>query len=402
MAGAEFAKFKQHQMAEMQVHFDQEIRGRVNHSNESIDPNLTQDNYYLGANSYEDMLRSMDNKITYADKYHPNQRQSNRRKECFTLEVPCPPELEDTPEEDKFYQLVYDMYSAYLPGIVGGCVHKDEKHDYYDSAKGDMVTSRNHMHIIGACITQDGRCHTSDTINKQMCQRVNDDIQALCLNTWGISYQTGEGRKGKKKTVEELKQQSQIALQQKLAKEGLIVVTEMRVEKKELENTIEDLSMLEQAYTANIQQQENTISANQDTLAKIDNAETIIHRAIKLEKESDKLTTEINIKKESIADLETQAELIRESEAFQRKIEVKSKLKRLSELLTILEKKYEKLENLVHMVLDLFNRKQYETAKLYEAEITKEKKEIETYTQEFDTLQRDIADYDDGEWEYER
>ena len=73
-----------------------------------------------------------------------------------------------------------------LPELVGGCVHKDEKHEYYDPNKKEYVVSGNHMHLIGACITQDGRCHTSDTINPEMCKKANAlQIKIdTALNSW--------------------------------------------------------------------------------------------------------------------------------------------------------------------------------------------------------------------------
>lgn len=246
MAGVEFEKYLNGAFGEMSCHFDNTLRAdeRVHHSNQTINSELTPLNYYVGASSYQEICRNTENIISEADEKKPPKRVRADRKVSFSLEIPCPPELEGTDQEDIFYQKVYEMYKSYLPGTTGAVVHKDEKHEYYDSKKEEMCVSLNHMHLMGACLTEDGRINCHDLIDTKMCQKVNDDIQKLCLQEWGISYQTGEGRRGAKRTVEQCKAESEVALQAKLAKENLTVVSEMRQEKKTLANEIEDLEII--------------------------------------------------------------------------------------------------------------------------------------------------------------
>jgi hypothetical protein len=241
MAGVEFAKYGGSALGELSVHFDNEIRAdeKTVHSNVTINKELTYKNYYIGADSYQEIVEKIDNIIEEADAKNPPKRVRKDRKVWFSLEVPCPPELEGTDQEDIFYKKVFEMYKEYLPGLVGGVVNKDEKHEYLDSKKG-WVISRNHAHFLGASLTKDGRINTHDLITKEMCQKVNDDIQELCLKEWGISYQTGEGRQGAKKTVEQLKSESAVRLQEKLAKEGLDVVYTMRQEKDTLQGELKE------------------------------------------------------------------------------------------------------------------------------------------------------------------
>lgn len=288
MAGVEFAKYNLTQGHELGVHLDNDIRSNkgINHSNITINKDLTHLNYYLGVNTYTELMSKIEEKVIYADQHHPNKRKSKKRKEMFSLEVPCPPELEGTPQEDDFYKKVYDMYKKMLPGIVGACIHKDEKHEYYDSKKQEMMLSRNHMHILGACITKDGRCHTSDTITPEVCQKVQDDIQNLCLEEYGISYQTGEGRTGEKKTVEELKAESQVKLQEKLAKENLTVVEELREEKEILKAEVEESDAIVKMNENIIFQQDEQISHNQEILNEIlDNISKSKEELVEVKKE---------------------------------------------------------------------------------------------------------------------
>ena len=244
MAGVEFRKYGSSSLGEMRCHFDNDVRADENtiHSNKTINKEETYKNYYIGASDYQEIVDKIDTIIEEADANNPPKRLRKDRKVSFSLEVPCPPELEGTDQEDIFYQKAFEMYKDYIPGLVGGVVNKDEKYRYLDSRKGEWVTTRNHIHLLGACLTEDGRINAHDLLTKEMCQKVNDDIQALCLSEWGISYQTGEGRQGTKKTVEQLKSESAVRLQEKLAKEGLDVVVNMRQEKETLQEEINNKS----------------------------------------------------------------------------------------------------------------------------------------------------------------
>lgn len=282
MAGVEFAKFGGSAFGEMGIHFDNELRAdeRATHSNKTINRELTCNNYYIGATTYREIVERTTNLISETDAINPPKRVRKDRKVSFSLEVPCPPEIEGTDQEDVFYKKAFEMYKEYLPGITGAVVHKDEKHEYYDSKKDEYCVSRNHMHILGACLTKDGRINCRDLINTEMCQKVQDDIQTLCLQEWGISYQTGEGRSGSKKTVEQLKAESEVSLQGKLAREKIETVREKSEEEQKLNASIEqkteELSEKTTAIQANekvivdqieqINEQKEEISENEKTI----------------------------------------------------------------------------------------------------------------------------------------
>ena len=264
MAGVEFGKYGASALGEMGVHYDTQLRmdDTINHSNKDIDRTRTHLNYSIGVASWNELVEKCEKAATDADALNPPKRVRKDRKYYFSLEVYCPPELVDTPQEDEFFQKVYEMYKEYLP-IQGGFVHKDERHEYYDSKKDEMVMSRDHMDLFGACITSDGRLNCHDLINKEMCQKVNDDIQAMCLKEFQVSYQTGEGRTGSYKSVEELKQESQVRLEEKLAKEE---VTIKKNTIKEMDDIIKMNENIISSQDAQIEEQATTISQNNDVL----------------------------------------------------------------------------------------------------------------------------------------
>lgn len=308
MAGVEFKKYLSSSFGEMSCHFDNELRAdeRIKHSNQTINSELTHLNYYIGASSYHEICRNTENIISEADEKNPPERVRKDRKVAFSLEVPCPPELEGTDQEDFFYQKVYEMYKKYLPGTTGAVVHKDEKHEYYDSKKNTMCVSLNHMHLMGACLTEDGRINCHDLINTKMCQKVNDDIQKFCLQEWGISYQTGEGRHGAKRTVEQCKAESEVALQKKLARENLTVVSEMRQEKKTLTNEIADLNIIKEINEKQIsdldKQVEEKITLVKDLTEKVE-SKTV--ELANLENEASRKTRLVDKLNDALANLFT-------------------------------------------------------------------------------------------------
>lgn len=239
MAGVEFAKYSSGNLGELDIHFDLDKRKKCDHSNRDIDRTKVKHDYYIGVRDWEEAKDKIEETVRKADEENPPKRVRADRKHWFCLEVPCLPEIEGTGEEDVFYKMVFEMYKKYLPGLVGGEVHKDEKHTYFDPQKKEYVESLNHLHLFGACLTDDGRINAKSLISPEMCKRVNDDIQQLCLERYGVSYQTGEGRRGSKKTVEQLKAESEVSLQGQLAKEKIEIVRAKSEEEQKLNASIE-------------------------------------------------------------------------------------------------------------------------------------------------------------------
>lgn len=209
MAGAEFCKYKKGAIGDagFDAHFDNELRAdpRIEHANVHIDIAKTHLNYCIGTSGWAETRRRIDARMERADEEHPPQRIRANRVGFYSLNVKCPPELEDTEKEAEFFKKAYETACEVMSSVEGAFVHKDEKHEYTNTDTGEKVISRYEMHIFGAAITDDGRLNGKDAICPEKCKEINDKMQAMCLREFGISYQTGEGRKGKKKrTVEQV------------------------------------------------------------------------------------------------------------------------------------------------------------------------------------------------------
>lgn len=246
MAGVEGAKLGSSALDEMGCHYDTVTRAseKVAHSNESINKALTHQNYFLGCSGWEEARNKIKATIEEADALNPPKRVRADRKTWVDFVVWCPPELEGTIDEDRFFQEAYTTLEKECPGGLYGTVHKDERHEYYDPDKKELVRSRIHGHYLAPALTkpakENGRINCKEFLSPEKCQRVNDAIQEMCLREFGVSYQTGEGRKGKKRSVEDIKGRSQVMLEEKLAKEGLTVVAEKRQELTEVEEKLEE------------------------------------------------------------------------------------------------------------------------------------------------------------------
>ena len=277
MAGVEVKKYEGGSMGDADIHFDLDKREVCDHSNRAIDKSLVKDDYYIGASSWSDIKKKMRDIIKDADEKHPPKRVRKDRKLWFTVEMPCPPELEGTDKEDLFFKRSYEVLSESLP-LVGAEIHKDEKHEYWDPKKEAFMTSLNHMHAMGPCLTKDGRINAHDLLTQELCQKINDDIQKMCLREFGISYQTGAGRKGSpKKTVEELKNESQASLEAKLVKDlkeeqkaitGAVLNMQAIETKKEAH--IEELTSIEDQKTSHIEELDSIITMNEQIITQND------------------------------------------------------------------------------------------------------------------------------------
>lgn len=265
MAGVEFAKFSLSNLSEMDIHFDLNKRKVCDHSNISIDKNLVEKDYFINASNWEEVKERINSTVEEADKKNPPKRVRKDRKHLFTLCVTCPPELEGTSQEDLFYKKAFEVLSQEVP-IEAGEVHKDEKHQYYDTKKKSMEVSRNHCHFFGACLTNDGRINAHDLINQERCQRVNDVIQQMCLDEFGISYQTGLGRSGEKKTVEQLKAESETSYQAGLVKEKIQQQEQLSMEISQKISEIAEMNSIVQMNTSIIKKQDEKIITQKEAI----------------------------------------------------------------------------------------------------------------------------------------
>ena len=169
--------------------------------------------------------------------------QTNRRKDrmdvCF-LEIPFPKELSgfDTETYEKgqrwivrVVECIRDVYRGKMDiTILPGVVHVDEVHDYYHVEKDMMRESVFHAHIPCMTVnTETGSFNGKWFSSREHMRKVNNSIQKMSMEEFGVSFLTGEKYKSLK-TVERLKAESEAA-----ENEMRIAKLKLREEQKKVE-----------------------------------------------------------------------------------------------------------------------------------------------------------------------
>lgn len=203
MASVNWLKLTPQKAAALSVHFGKS-RGKVNHSNEDIDPARTWANSAIGASSYEEAYTRMKERTAAADAVEPPKRVKADRKIAVMLEYPCPAAIRAQGRDEEFFKAAHALYSAFFgpENVHGTFVHRDEAHEYTDR-DGTKRESLYHAHTLVSCYVEGKgiNCKQFETrarlteLNRAMCEMVRREF--------GVEYNTGETPRGK--TVEALK-----------------------------------------------------------------------------------------------------------------------------------------------------------------------------------------------------
>lgn len=206
MASVDYKKIKTKADAAALIrHCDTDERLEHNHSNEEIDKSETENNLNLYSINYLDVLKKIKERIQYLD----DTTNTNKRKdrvEMFSLIVPsCENMSIETSKEFlndalKIIENVYDKKN-----IMNAYLHVDEIHEYIDDFK--IKKSRPHLHIYIIASDHEGKLNGKWFSSKAMMKKVNKEIDDLARNKYNERFMTHE--KAKKKTVEQLKSQTQ-------------------------------------------------------------------------------------------------------------------------------------------------------------------------------------------------
>lgn len=210
MASIDFAKMPPAALNELDVHFETSIRMKAKHSNIDINQLRTAENYNIGCDTWKECAERMKEMIEAVDKKQPPKRIRADRKTWVSIYVPCPKSIEDMGCADEFFEKSYHLINSVLPlGLAGGQVHKDEKHIYKE--KGQEKESLLHGHYWGVAYTPEYGINMKNFLTKERIQELQDKMQEMVQQEFGVSYQTGDFVKNKekyKKAVEELKTNS--------------------------------------------------------------------------------------------------------------------------------------------------------------------------------------------------
>lgn len=226
MASLDFAKYTSKSMGGLSVHFDQEKRERLNHSNEQINKELTQNNYMIGTSSYAESIARCRERTEQVDKEIPPKRVKQDRVVMDMCYIPCPNEIEN---RDDFFQKSYDFLVERFgsENVHGAFIHKDEVHEYRDSRVKDVDghqtvrTSMEHMHVMISPYTEEKGINSKAFNTREMFQSIQQDFNKYIYQEFGVEYNTREQALGLK--VEELKEATELLEQKEMERAALDV-----------------------------------------------------------------------------------------------------------------------------------------------------------------------------------
>lgn len=248
MASVDFQKIKNRTTAAAM--FSHCLRESRTHSNPDIDMTKSDENINIDGFDKQGCIERFKNRIKALDET-TNKNKRKDRVELFGLTVPACDGMSKS-EAERFLDAVYKkMVQAYgRDNVVNGFIHFDEVHEYYDKAKGDVVTSRPHLHVY-VVPEIDGQLNGKKFSSRARMREINKWIDCYARETYGIEFMTGG--KHRDASVEDLKLVSKSAEQERL----------QEVDKQRKEIFANDEKIAEQQLTFFAQQRKQVMTREQ-------------------------------------------------------------------------------------------------------------------------------------------
>lgn len=220
MASTNWEKYKGGGEAKAHFHHNsQDTRLQTRkHKNPDIDRSRTHLNFSILGLSYDERCEKYDKAIDdYKSKFCKDKAMRKDAVTCLGLESSVPKEIAG--DDVKCAAWCRDLYQVYCDAfgaenIIDMDVHFDEIHDYYDPETKKMETSRAHAHANIMPFTVDGRLCCKEIFTRGNMKKLNNAIEAMTMQKYGCHYMTGEP--ARKKSVEQLKQESYEALTEEI------------------------------------------------------------------------------------------------------------------------------------------------------------------------------------------
>lgn len=238
MASVNFEKLKTSQEVKAMLrHCDKEERMTTNHSNKEINKTVTSKNEQFEDMSYKDSCKLYDERIRKLDSFEGANKRSDRVT-CFGLGIPAPAEISADDEHD-WFDNVYDIISNQYgdDNIIALYVHYDEIHNYTDAETGLERTSRAHMHVY-VIPEINGKLNGKKFSSKQNMMKLNNRIQKMTQECFGVDFMDGTKRKSKAE-VETLKNKSKQREMEKLE-------SDLKARQEQLDRREKELRYLQQ------------------------------------------------------------------------------------------------------------------------------------------------------------
>ena len=291
-------------------HNEKEQRKKHEHSNEHIDKSLTDNNISFLGLSYKEMCDKYDKRVRELESNTPKLRKD--RVTHIGLEIPIPDEV---PDELK-PQWANDMFNATCEfvgeeNVIDGNAHFDEKHVYIDPKTKLERESLHHLHID--CVPGvEGRLNCKAFSSRARIIELNNKIQTLSMEKYGIAFNTGEGTKSKD-NVETLKNKSKQAeielMHQKLdARNKRLGERENAVDDREYEVSKKEKEVEER--TEKVSEREKRLDTEANRLDALQNALNERERALR--RREQELLTESE-KQAKIANFELRLQALEET-----------------------------------------------------------------------------------------
>lgn len=238
-----------------------------NHSNKELDKRMTRLNYgSREGKTYADACARYDARVAEVLSYGNTDKRS--KVTMFCLEAPTPKDL-PAEKQRAWFGRVRDIAVDQLgrENFIGLWVHVDEVHDYKDAVTGLDATSRVHCHmgfVAGVGEGNEARLCGKDFSSLKNINKLNDTIEQMSMDEFGVHFMDGSKRKSKAK-VGDLKRRSKAKAEE---------LEELK-EKLELkEAALNERERALDAREASLQERERAVEAAEAAPAKPAAAET--------------------------------------------------------------------------------------------------------------------------------
>lgn len=219
MASVNVAKYTTSAARGLSVHFDDVKRVEMQHENPHINKVDTAKNYWIGCDSYNEILYKLKERQKELDALIPPKRIRADRVTCLAVEVPIPAAISENNLDDDFmnnaYRVLEDVFGS--SNVHGMTVHKDEVHDYIEPISKELKTSLIHGHGFISPEDKEKGLNAKACLNKERLKMLNNAMNEMCLKRYGIEYNTHE--LARNLSVEQLKNESLITEREMLSQQ---------------------------------------------------------------------------------------------------------------------------------------------------------------------------------------
>ena len=196
MASLDIQKVKAGQLAGLSKHYDEELRLKLNHSNNHINKELTTENMFINCSSYQDGLQKLNKCIKEIDEKIPPKRVRADRVTMAAIEIPIPDEISqkgrEAEREFSLKAINWLKEELKVPEIIG-FVHVDERHTYTDPITHKERMSLSHIHSYVPAYTEEKGINAKNFfgVKRLNYSELNKKFNRFVQKEYDIQYLNG-------------------------------------------------------------------------------------------------------------------------------------------------------------------------------------------------------------------